>query len=333
MGTGKTWEKHRAECEALASPGLTITGYVEPWNFSSTVIEFECKEHGKQSKRLSKFKESPNCKQCSAEQRRDVCRKIPWKENQEKITAILKPGGCSLVGYQGEYKGHMTVITMCCPTHGNWSTKLVQIVKLKTGCPSCALVSAPASRIIPWEVYKKQCEAALTSDVKILGYVPPFRGVHTKVIANCEYHGEFTSTSIDNMKRGKGCPLCAGHSQQQAYISIIGNDFEWWDLKFGIAKDSVRRLGAQLSKAKGLQLRSEAIYTFPTVEACKSAERAVKQRYKAYLGSVPRHLLPDGFTETLPIIYIGAVTRVYEEFGGVRMKPKLKKSIKKQMNY
>lgn len=259
MGRAKSWEIYRAECEAVAAPGVTVIGFVEPW------------------------------------------------------------------------KGARTKLVCNCPDHGDWSSSNIDLFKRGRGCPSCVVDSKKTGI----DRYLQRVKAIKIPGLSVLGIVEQgkYVGDKTKLVIECQTHGKYSSTNIHHWLSGRGCPQCANKNQQQAYISIIGESFSWDNIKFGISKDSVRRLGDQSSKAKGLQLRSEAIYTFPTVEACKSAERAVKQRYKAYLGSVPRHLLPDGFTETLPIIYIGAVTRVYEEFGGVRMKPKLKKSIKKQMNY
>lgn len=139
----------------------------------------------------------------------------------------------------------------------------------------------------------------------------------------CPKHGDFTTTPQRLEKND--CPVCKNKSQQQAYITIIGDRNGFFDLKFGIAKESLKRLKEQRYKATSLRLLTEAIYDFPTVEACKSAERAVKQRLADYVGSVPAVLMPDGHSETLPIGFMDQVKAIYLEFGGVLQKPSLKR--------
>jgi len=43
---------------------------------------------------------------------------------------------------------------------------------------------------------------------EFLGFVGDFRGVKTKLILNCELHGQWDSLSISNFQSGQGCPVC-----------------------------------------------------------------------------------------------------------------------------
>ncbi|HBT0444805.1 TPA: hypothetical protein MA058_003461 [Klebsiella pneumoniae] len=66
-----------------------------------------------------------------------------------------------------------------------------------------------------WEEYKAECEAVAKDGVTILGFVKPWKGKDTKIICNCQKHGEWNTTTVVNFKRGASCPICANSSKGQ----------------------------------------------------------------------------------------------------------------------
>lgn len=59
-----------------------------------------------------------------------------------------------------------------------------------------------------WEEYKAECEAIAKEGITVLGFVEPWVGWQTKLICNCEKHGEWGTTNISDFKQGKSCPKC-----------------------------------------------------------------------------------------------------------------------------
>ena len=60
-----------------------------------------------------------------------------------------------------------------------------------------------------WVVYEKECSSlAQKRNYVLLGYVEPWNGHLTKLKLKCPIHGEWTSTSINKLQGGRGCPEC-----------------------------------------------------------------------------------------------------------------------------
>lgn len=66
-------------------------------------------------------------------------------------------------------------------------------------------------KIVTWEEYKEQVQAGYDQKGKlwtVIGYVGEWKGKETKLICHCADHGEWSSTTIANAKKGWGCGPC-----------------------------------------------------------------------------------------------------------------------------
>lgn len=74
-------------------------------------------------------------------------------------------------------------------------------------------MAAPKS----WEQYKEECQPiAESKQIQILGWTGEWKGVNTKLDLLCHCGYKWDTTSINNFKRGSGCPLCGYENTRKA---------------------------------------------------------------------------------------------------------------------
>lgn len=128
--------------------------------------------------------------------------RIPLIENYELI-GLLEP-----------WKGAQTRAVLACKTHGRGDLfaspwiPIVNSVFQGYGCPKCSGKYQ----------YTEQEVIELINDTgyQFCKFIDIFKGVQSKVIVECETHGKgdsfgnIWSTTLVNLKIGKGCPKCSG---------------------------------------------------------------------------------------------------------------------------
>lgn len=325
MPKAKTWEEYKAECEAVAKPGITILGHTLPWEGGQTKLRLHCMTHNKswETTSINNFKRAgrgcPSCANASRSKNMSTVRKaklIKGWEHYEAECKVLADSKTTVLGYVGEWQGVTTRLRLHCSLHGEWCTTSIDNFKNCTGCPSCGYITRASKTRKGWQEYKTECEAVAKSGITVLGWVGEWKGRITKLKLVCPLHGEFNNTSIHNFLSGHGCPLCAGHNQQQCYINIVKDGSLPVALKVGIARDSAARLRQQNSMNL-FQMTQIAVYEFPTVESCKAAEKACLSGLTC--GVLSARELQDGYTETVALTDYDKVVSIYERFGGVRV--------------
>lgn len=137
---------------------------------------------------------------------------------------------------------------------------------------------------------------------------------YNKIKVLCEDHGEFYP-SVTNFLKGRGCPSCSGKNQQECYINIVKDGDLPIAIKFGIARNSLRREVAQ-NKKSVYNVQNYAVWCFPDVFSCKDSERICKQTLVC--GILPKSEMPDGYSETTSALNLEKIIEIYEENGGVR---------------
>ena len=85
-------------------------------------------------------------------------------------------------------------------------------------------------------------------------------------------------------------------------------------IKFGVAKDSVKRTKQQNLKSS-YEVSNHQTYEFPTVQQCKKAERECKMELER--GVVLKRDMPDGYTETTWVYNLDKIIEIYERNGGI----------------
>lgn len=132
-----------------------------------------------------------------------------WEQHKEECQSKAESKGYIILGWVGDWKGKDTKLKMICPIHGTWETTTVASFKKGTGCPTCKLANLPKNRAKTWEQHKDEIQRIADSkQIQTLGYAGEWKGVHTKLDLSCHCGNRWQSTSINNFKRGKGCPKC-----------------------------------------------------------------------------------------------------------------------------
>ena len=251
---------------------------------------------------------------------------VKWSEAQMTVRCSRKAEelGYTFLGFAGEWKGVYTKIKMSCEKHGEWSSGVINnLISNSAGCQECGLgVMADTARkanIKPDEVMIKSflASGAFHLDTKFWrserknnkGYTDSYWYV------SCQDCGQVGESRSNNLQLGKLPCDCSPMRQQECYINCLMDDNNMAvAIKFGITNNSKRRIKEQSSTC-AYTLKQHAVYTFPSVQQCKQAERECKKELET--GVVLKRDMPDGWTETTWSYNIGKVIDIYKRNGGV----------------
>lgn len=131
----------------------------------------------------------------------------------------------------------------------------------------------------------------------------------------CVECGQIALSTTSCLLQGKRSCACSVHRQKECYINWLVDEHEnAVAIKFGVANNSKRRVKQQDTKSV-YEVRQHQVYSFPSVQQCKQAERECKKELET--GVVLKRDMPDGWTETTWAYNIGRVKSIYERNGGV----------------
>lgn len=134
----KTWEQHKAECEAVAKPGLTILGWVGEWKGCYTLLDVNCEKHGSwQTTCIANFKSrGGGCPACHKE---STIQSKSFSEEyyKQEMTVLAKERGFLFLGWAEPYRKAKTKCRMVCPS--GHTTDSIQMDNFKggQGCKTC----------------------------------------------------------------------------------------------------------------------------------------------------------------------------------------------------
>lgn len=151
MAKAKTWEEYKAECEAVAKPGITLVGWVGEWKGAHTKLHCRCELHGDwTSTVIINFKNGRSCRECgidvsrcTASNPRSAATKS-WDYYKTTCEDIAKDG-ITILGYIEPWKGQKTILKCHCSIHGVWETTSITTFKQGTSCPECGKLSTIAA--------------------------------------------------------------------------------------------------------------------------------------------------------------------------------------------
>lgn len=232
-----------------------------------------------------------------------------WEQYKEECQPIANNKGIEILGYVEPFIGCDTKMILRCRQEHEWKTCSISNFKHGNSCPICS-----GKKPLTWETELPILEEiAQKKGYQVLGYVGEWKGNKTKLDLLCHCGNRWQSTAIHQFKGGRGCPQCAGHNQQQLYINIVKDNDIIVALKFGIAKDSDRRLNSQNS-CNMFFMERICLYDFSTVKQCKAAERAIKKKLKT--GILTERELKDGYTETVSVSDLENLQKIITQYGG-----------------
>lgn len=332
MGVIKGWDVQKSECEEVARPGIVILGYVEPWNGAHTKLKLKCEKHGEwDTTSINNFKKNGSgCKECRSELtgKRAVGNSFGSANSlpdEEHITNFKKmgvyPEGTTFTRTDKKRKGkNDSFWLISCPVCANDAFSKAGFrsafestgTHIKNGQIACRCSKAHIYFEDEWLFrFKLLCEEKGYTFIQAFYQGEAYS--HGSIEYSCPEHG-LQKMAFKNLLTGRGCPECANKTQQQCYINrVFDMDGKPYALKFGIANDSERRVKVQNYKNK-LTMEQERVYLFPTVEACKKAEKHCKEVLEC--GVVSKEKMQDGWTETTYLLNFTKIIEIYESFGG-----------------
>jgi hypothetical protein len=102
--------------------------------------------------------------------------------------------------------------------------------------------------------------------------------------------------------------------QQQAYVNLVMDDINVVAIKFGIARNSVKRAKQQNTKSL-YKIIQHSFHEFPDTASTKKAERECKQVLEC--GVLSKYDMPYGHTETTWAYNLEKIIVIYERNGGI----------------
>ena len=332
MGVIKGWDVQKSECEEVARPGIVILGYVEPWNGAHTKLKLKCEKHGEwDTTSINNFKKNGSgCKACRTEttivtKKGNNYGSANSLSDEEHINSFKKmgayPEGTTFVNTGKKRAGkHDSYWLVSCPVcaedefakAGFGSTFEAIGSHIRDGKVACRCSKRHIYSKEQWMFrFKLLCEERGYTFIQAVYEGEAYS--HGDIEYSCPEHG-LQKMAFKNLLTGRGCPECANKTQQQCYINrVFDMNGKPYALKFGIANDSEQRVKGQNSKNQ-FTMEQERVYFFPTVEACKNAEKHCKKVLEC--GIVSKEKMKDGWTETTYLLNFTKIVEIYESFGG-----------------
>lgn len=246
------------------------------------------------------------------------CSRSPqWSKEQYTIlcTRKAKELGNQFLGFMGEWRGKKTTVKLLCTKHGEWFTNNIEGCISGRGCPRCKA-----------DTHTKPDEVMIKSffDTGCFHFDTKFwrsdrlnsSGHKAYWYMSCPVCEEIGESFSGDLQKGKRPCACNMHRQQECYINWLIDDHNMTvAIKFGIANSSKQRIKRQ-ARFSAYNIKQHSVYTFPSVEQCKQAERECRQELEC--GVVLKRDMEDGYTETTWVYNLDKIVEIYERNGGVK---------------
>lgn len=243
-----------------------------------------------------------------------------WNKGQYSTLCSRKAKelGYKFLGFTGGWRGVYTKIQILCEKHGKWETgtinSLVNAGDRCRGCRNDAIIKANT----------KPDDIMVDSFLSCGAFHPGTkfwrserlnnRGSKAYWFMSCPQCNEVGESFVGDLQQGKQSCGCSNQRQQEAYINWIVDGDSKVAIKFGIARDSKRRVEQQNSKSAYLVIQYQ-VYKFPDVASCKKAERECKKELEC--GILLKRDMPDGWSETTWVYNLNKIEDIYRNYGGV----------------
>ena len=250
------------------------------------------------------------------------CSKKPeWSKDQYAVLCSRKAKelGYTFVGFTGEWKGVYTKVKMLCEKHGEWGSGIIHnLISAGNGCPECVadIISKASTKPDEMMIQSFMDSGYFASGSKFWrSDRETKRGRKVYWFVSCGECGLIGESPSNNLRRGCRPCACSNQRQQEAYINLLTDSNGVVAIKFGITRDSRRRIKQQDS-ASAYTIKQHSVYRFPSVEQCKKAERECKKELEC--GVVLKRDMPSGYTETTWVYNLEKIEEIYKRNGGVK---------------
>ena len=249
------------------------------------------------------------------------CTRTPrWSKEQFSVICTRKAEelGYKFLSFVGEWKGANTKIKMLCEKHGEWdSSSINNLNNHSYGCSRCNMSSKFPSAKADVEIIQSFIDSGAFHPDTEFWRSDRVRSRNKRDFwfMFCPECGQQGEAQITHLQLGQRPCACSPMRQQECYINQLIDDCNnTVGIKFGVANNSEKRLNQQ-NRHSAYTLKQHSVYTFPSVQQCKQAERECKKELET--GVVLKRDMPDGYSETTWAYNIGRVKDIYERNGGV----------------
>jgi len=248
-----------------------------------------------------------------------------WTEEQYAVLCKRKAErfGISFLGWASEFCGGKTRVLLECTYHGvfqaNVAKNLVAESSSKGLCKKCGTINGSKTRTKPVSYFIERFENngrfPVGTTFEPLGVFPNRTARAWLVYCPvCDLSYKSATSSLSEGAKLCGCNW--NQDQKMCYINLVyDEDNNLVALKFGISCNPQLRHRGISAKSK-YTLSLDYVYRFPTVAACRLAERECKEFL--ICGVLDKSSMPDGFTETTEPDNLHKIIEIYENNGGIR---------------
>ncbi|EAY4638210.1 hypothetical protein R321_00565 [Salmonella enterica] len=302
------------EQEAIAlysEKKLIYRGFVGEWKGNRTRVAMTCEPCGHDfDAMIDSVLRISGCPKCGRKKAASALRTSEQTAlNESREIAKQRGRGEIVVGFVDGYKNQQTRnLVVKCKIHDEYTTSLTHF-KGGCGCPECKRTSISNKHRKPEEAAlmeaREKAEKRGRGEI-VVGFDGGYKNSHTRnLIIICPEHGKYC-TDLSHFLSGRGCKECNTHGYRtidagEIYIQKLIHEGEFIGVKFGITnKTSEQRMSVQ-SKKSMLDHELVFSYRFENGKTPLDIETMIKQTFKDHMGVVSREIMPDGFTETLPV--------------------------------
>ena len=171
-----------------------------------SILNVNCKKHGKFSITAANFIVGKGCKDCGIE----AASKKRRLSTKEWIAKAQSVHGNRYDYSKSNYLGAHEYITITCSQHGDFLQKAGNHVSLGRGCRKCSGISKiheNKEKILSQEEFLERCKKAHKGSLLTFDRAQ-YTGAKNKVVVLCELHGE-QKIVAGNLMRGAGCKHCS----------------------------------------------------------------------------------------------------------------------------
>lgn len=253
-------------------------------------------------------------------------KKAIWTLEQATVKSIRAATEAGHVFHSiiSPYSGGQSRCNLSCPKcNHTWTSKLSNLWSLKRGCPSCRSIKGLSAAIEAW---RKPDDVIIKSFMETGSYHPDtiFVKIERKAKNSrnnywsifcpvCEKTAECQQGHLQKGNTPCGCSLM---HQKETYINFVKDDNEVIAIKFGISKDSRKRLVTHNYNTP-YEIEMFGIFKYEESFDCKAAERACKE--ELVCGVIEKEMFVGGWTETTYPYNLDRVISIFESYGGIRV--------------
>lgn len=237
--------------------------------------------------------------------------------------------GYEFVGLSEDFENTKSLVRIKCHAHGEFQTKLKQVLNGKFGCLKCRAdnrtkdIEIHAKEIKSLNIFAEGTSFEVDTEAS---EGKPSQYKYLKVYCpTCEVTYSALLNSLKKGKRGCNC----SRDIRDAYINIITQEDSIVAIKFGIARDSLKRV-RQISNKTNLKIQLERVFRFENSYACSAAESECKRTLDCKV--ISSKDMKDGYTETTGFENYQKIVEIYQKYGGIDISKDVSDSVTTAIN-